>query len=59
MVGMTDNEAALFAEFQKRYAFIKLLESVDAFNLKSGTLTVNFDALGQIGSIEIHKHYRL
>lgn len=58
-VQLTPEEAKLFIEFQKRYAFMQLLESVDAFNIKEGSIEVRFDNLGGIGSMEIRKHYRL
>lgn len=35
-----------------------LMESLKVFDIKSGTLTVNFDAAGVISSVEIKKHYR-
>lgn len=56
---LSEADAKLFIEYQKRYAFVKLLESVGAFDLKSGTLTVNFNNVGEIGSVEVHKHYRI
>ena len=59
IVTMSDSDAKMFIEFQKRYAFIQLLESIGAFNLKSASLTINFDAFGQIASLEKKEHYKL
>lgn len=58
-ISLTPEEAKLFIEFQKRYAFMHLLESLGAFDIRSGFLTVHFTNTGEIGSIDIQKHYRL
>lgn len=55
---LTSEEALLFVEFQKRFAFIQALNSIGAFDIKGGSLEVHFDALGQIGSMAIHRHYK-
>lgn len=59
VVHLTPEEAALFIQFQKRFAFVKVMESIGAFDLKSGSITINFDHLGQIGSIDKQEHLRL
>ena len=59
IVYLTPSDAMLFVEFQKRYAFIELMESVKAFDLRSGSVTVHFDSQGQIVSIEKREHYRM
>ncbi len=46
------------ADLQKRAVFMKMLESIGAFDIKSGTLTVNFDSAGAISSVEVRKLYR-
>ena len=56
---LTDIDASLFLEFQKRYAFMQLLESVKAFNIKSGSITIHFDSMGQIASVDKQEHFRL
>ncbi len=58
-IELTNEEALLFVQFQKRYAFMKLLESLNAFDIKSGFITIHFDNLGGIGSVDVQKHYRL
>lgn len=42
----------------KHNLLIEFLESVDAFNIKNGTVTINFDGSGVISSVEVKKHYR-
>lgn len=58
-IELTPEDAILFIEFQKRYAFMKLLESLDAFSIKSGFVSVHFDNLGGIASVDVQRHYRL
>lgn len=57
-VYLTDEEAFLFIEFQKRYAFIRLLESIGAFRIKSGSVTIHFNNLGEIATIDKHEHFK-
>lgn len=56
---MTPEETKLFIEFQKRYAFVKLMESINAFDVKSGSVTIHFNNLGEIASVDKQQHYRL
>ena len=58
-IELTDDDAILFREYQKRYSFFKLLESIQAFEIKGGSVEIHFDALGQIASVEKHEYYRL
>ncbi len=58
-ITISKEEARLFVEFQKRFAFMKLLESIGAFQMKSASLTVNFDPLGRIASLQKNEHYKL
>ncbi len=57
-VHLTQEESLLFVQFQKRFAFMKLLESVGAFDIRSGSLTIFFDNIGGIGSIDIQRKYK-
>ena len=57
-IELTNEDALLFAQFQKRYAFIKLLESLGAFDIKSGNIKINFDEIGAIGVVEVNRYYR-
>jgi hypothetical protein len=56
---LTDEDALLFCQFQKRYAFMKLLESLNVFNLRSANVVINFNNLGEIMSVDIQQHYKL
>lgn len=58
-VYLTDDDCLLFVEFQKRHAFIKLMDSLGVFNIKGGSVEVHFDKFGQILSVDIHNHYRV
>ena len=58
-IEVSQPDAALFLQFQKYYAFMLLLDKAGAFNLKSASLTLNFNSEGEIGSWETHEHHRL
>ena len=58
-VFLTPEDAKLFLQFQQRFAFMKTLEEIGAFNLRSGSITIHFDNLGQIAGIDKKEHYRL
>lgn len=54
---LTEEEAKRFVSFQKHYALIGLLDSVNAFNIKSGSVTIHFNALGQIVGVDKQEHF--
>lgn len=56
-VELTETEAKLFIRFQKHRALIELLEQIGAFDIKSGSVTINFSRLGGIVSIEKQEHF--
>lgn len=58
---LTNQEAELFKHFQKRYAFMQLMESVGAFkpDMARGSITINFDNLCGIGSVDVNRHYSI
>jgi len=58
-VFLSPEEATLFVEFQKRFTFMKLMESLGAFSVKSGSVTIHFDNLGKIASVDKQEHYKL
>lgn len=58
-IELTDEEARLFIEFQKRFALVKLLESIGALNMSNGSITIHFDSLGQIKLVDKQQHFRL
>lgn len=59
IITISKEEARLFVEFQKRYAFMQLLESIKAFDMRSASLTINFDGMGRIASLQKLEHYKL
>ena len=54
---LSPEDAQLFVQFQKRYLFVKLLESLGVFDLKKARVTIDFDKFGQIAGLDINKHY--
>lgn len=56
-IELTDIEAKSFIRFQKHRAIIELLESVKAFDVKSGSVTIHFNSFGGIVSITKEEHY--
>lgn len=58
-IELTEEEARLFVEFQKRFLFMQMLASLDAFNIKGGRVIIHFDNFGDINSVDVQKHYRL
>lgn len=58
-INLTPADALLFIQYQKRYAFMKLLEDVGAFDIRSGSIEVHFDNLGGIAKVDVHKHFKV
>ena len=58
-VQLTEEDAKLFLIYQKRYQFMKLLESLGVFDLKNGSAEIHFDNLGQIAKIDLHSHIKV
>lgn len=62
VIQLSPEDAQLFIQFQKRFIFMKLLESVGVFNaeeMKYGHVHIHFDNLGGIASVDVDKHYKL
>lgn len=57
LVELSEFDAKLFYQFQKNYTFIKLLDSLGIFDLKTGNVVLHFDASGKIGAVEVNKKY--
>lgn len=57
VIELTDIEAQTFIKFQKHRLLIELLDSIGTFNLKSGSVTIHFDSLGGIVSINKEEHF--
>lgn len=47
-----DEEAKLFIEFQKYYPIFRLLEEKGVFNQKNCAITLHFDNLGELRTIQ-------
>lgn len=58
-VELTPEDALLFISFQKRHAFMQLLENIGAFDLKSGSVEIHFTSTGEIGAIDMHSHLKV
>lgn len=56
-IELTEEDAVMFAQFQKRYAFFNLLESLKVFDIKNGSLTIHFDKFGGLGKIKVEQFY--
>lgn len=56
---ITNQEAELFKHFQKRHAFMELMESVGAFkpDMARGSIVIHYDNLCGIASVDVNKHY--
>jgi hypothetical protein len=44
---------------EKRYAFMRMLESIGAFTLKNGNITIHFDNLGCVAKVEKHEAFKV
>lgn len=55
---LSPEDTVVFQKFQRHYTLIGLLDSVGAFDIRSGSVTINFDAQGQIGSVDKHVHFK-
>lgn len=56
-VYLTEEEARMFVKFQKHYAFMEALESIKAFNIRNGSVTIHFNSLGEIKSLDKKEFY--
>ncbi len=59
MKELAPHEEQRFLTFKKYYAFMVLLDNMGAFDMKNGTLAINFDKMGNIGSVEKREQFRL
>lgn len=58
MIGLTELEAQQFVQFQKHRAFIGLLDSLKVFDIRDGSVTIHFNSLGEIKTVDKHIYYR-
>ena len=63
VVEMTQSDAFLFEQFQKRYDVIGQLvgymEAVKIFDLKNMTIQMDIDATGMVKHTSITRHFRV
>lgn len=61
-VYLTEDEAKLFVEFQKRYQVIAHLigymDSINIFELKNSSIQLDIDTTGKVSHTAVTKHYR-
>lgn len=57
-IELTDDDAVLFAQFQKRYSFVALMESLKVFDIRNGSITIHFDKYGGIGKIKREEFFQ-
>lgn len=38
---------------------MELMESVDAFSIKGGSITIHFDNLGGVGSVDVNRRFKV
>lgn len=58
IIELSNEDALAFVAFQKRYAFFQLLDSLDVFEIRNGSVTVNFNDMGAISTVTLNKVYR-
>lgn len=58
-VYLTDHEVLQFVQFQKHYSLINLLESIKAFDIKSGSVTIHFNKLGEIKGVDKNETFSI
>jgi hypothetical protein len=56
-VFLNPTEAELFKKFQKHFTLVGLLDSVDALDIKNGSIRINFDHEGKIRSLDKQEHF--
>ena len=59
LVYLTSEQASMMAHVSRRYAIVQLLESVGAFDIQNGSVTINFDSQGNAASVDTRKHVRV
>lgn len=58
-IELSPADALLFIAFQKRHAFMQLMEDMGVFKLKSGSVEIHFTSMGEVGSIDMHTHTKV
>lgn len=55
---LTPIDAEAYKLFQKYYLAFKLLDSVGAFSIKNGSVTLDFDKFGQVKGVHKNEVFR-
>lgn len=55
---LTPDDVEAFRLFQKHFVAFKLMDSIGAFGIKNGSITLDFDSLGQIKGIRKEEMFR-
>lgn len=58
-VYLTADECEQFANFQKHRGLIRVLDEIEAWDVKSGKITIHFDMFGHIQAVDKQEHFRL
>lgn len=56
-IQLSDTEAKLFMQFRKHQSLFELLESIKAFDTRSGSITIHFNADGKIAGVAKEEHF--
>jgi hypothetical protein len=56
---LTEHEAKMFLKFQKHFKLFELLEEKKAFDIKHGTVTIDFNGDGDIKGISKKQFFPL
>lgn len=48
----------LLGDDAKKWAMMKSLEKLGVFNIRYGSVTINFDGSGKISNVKIEQNYR-
>lgn len=58
-IHLSDEEAIAYRAFCANRTLMEALVDAKALDVISGSVIINYDAKGKIGSIEVKRHYRL
>jgi hypothetical protein len=59
IVYLTPEDAEAFINFQKHFSFIQILETLGVFQIRNGSVTINFDGVGRVGSVDMYRHFKV
>ena len=56
---LSEEDARMFILFQKQHALINALDSLGVFDMRNGSVTIHYDSVGKIRSMEKKQQFRL